>query len=36
MNLVPALHGKSAVFLTPGPHVLKVMDGIMLVSMLNQ
>jgi triacylglycerol lipase len=36
MNLVPALQGKSAVFLTPGPHVLKMMDGIMLVSMLNQ
>jgi pimeloyl-ACP methyl ester carboxylesterase len=34
MNLVPALQGKSAVYLTPGSHYLKPFDGPVIVSLL--
>ncbi len=34
MNLVPALQGKSSIYLTPGSHYLKAPDGLMIVSLI--
>ncbi len=36
MNLVPALEGKSAIYLTPGSHYLKSFDGRVVLSLLDQ
>ena len=36
MNLVPALEGKSAIYLTPGSHYLKSFDGRVVLSLLEQ
>ena len=36
MNLVPALQGKSAIYLTPGSHYLKSFDGRVVLSLLEQ